>query len=233
MIILYIFLSLPLVLLLLAAVPVWYVARYDEENNFSFRARYLFATYDLESSEFRIFGIKIGGRKKKSQPPPKEKKSFTEKVIEKTFSEIKPEKIKSEEKKSAKKKESVFKTLADAYELLTDGQVKTIIKPILATFIKLIKIILPKHLYVRGVIGFTCPASTGMFFGAYSIVAEAFNLQKSVCLAGDFNTNETVFRINAKARGSVSALRIAFPIARLLLIKPVRVFILNMIRKGV
>jgi hypothetical protein len=94
------------------------------------------------------------------------------------------------------------------------------------------RVIWPRHLFVSGEVGFADPAATGVFMGAFEALAGAFRLRHRICLSGDFTAESTVVRLKADARGSLSIARLSIPIIWLLLQKPIRAVIRDVLRKG-
>ncbi|MCL2577522.1 MAG: hypothetical protein FWE27_05670 [Defluviitaleaceae bacterium] len=222
-------LTLILFVILLSAVPIKYkaTAEINESTNISVRVSWFFwlvrFVYEnhggIEKTDFRILFFKIGARKKKNPV------RSPEKTAEKISS---PEKI--PEKKPPPKKESVYKSFANLRDVLTESKVKTIIKPLAEVVKKIFKLLYPKHINVSGVMGLPCPFETGLIFGVYETVAGFLNIRDKVRFAGDFNTDVFVFRANAEVRGRVSVFRIAFPVIGLVLKKPVRVVLKDVIK---
>jgi hypothetical protein len=216
-IILWILAAIFAVILAIIFVPIKYIVVADvaEKTNvyvrvsWFFRAvRFIYENNDgIEKSEFRVFFFRIGKRKKKPRP---QKKSSS-----KTISPA-PQKI---EEKFTKESPSKF------LHVLTDSNVKTIIKPIMATAKKILRLMMPKYLDISGTVGLPCPFETGLLFGTYETLAGIFGIRNKVRFAGEFNTDVFVFNMKAKVRGKASVLRMAVPVIGLVMQKPVRIFI--------
>jgi len=239
-------LALVLLVFLLSAVPIKYTvnASNNGEMVFSFRASYFFkfvrVLYEYRSgvlkTDFRILFFKIGEKKKKRR----KQKSFSSSkeitanepsVTDKSPSTDKSSSKKSSGKKPPEKKESLYERLIKVYAVLTDGQVKTIMKLVFATIKKICKVLRPKSIDISGVVGFSCPYTTGVFLGAYEAIAGMFLLRDKIRLAGDFNADETVIRINAQVRGKISIFRMMLPIIWLATRKPIFALIIKLWRK--
>lgn len=213
-------LGLILLIVALSAVPVKYVvnAKQAGKTEFSVRASWLFRFLRVEYSNFgqeekffvKILFFNVYSLKKKQKPPRPDRKKVRKKARKKTAPEKKEPEV-----------------LAKAQDVLTYGQLKTIIKLALGTAKKIAKRLRPKKFEVTGIIGFSCPYQTGMFFAAYETVAGIFPLRKNIDLTGEFNTDETVIRLDADIRGKINIFRITVPVVALLLKKPVR----NLIKK--
>lgn len=221
--------ALVFLVILLSAVPVKYSAKVcrDESTELFVRASWFFRlvrfVYEnrggAERMDFRVLFFKIGVKKKK----PSRKVA---KAVEK-----KPQAEKPLERPPPQKKEGFTKRLENARNVLTDLQLKSIIKPVLATMRKIVRRLLPKYIDVSGVVGLPCPFETGLLFGVYETVAGVFRFRDKVRLSGDFDTDVMVLRVNAEVRGRFSALSLALPVIQLILKKPVRTLIWNMLRE--
>lgn len=220
-----------LLTVVLSAIPIKYIAiaAFNDEVNFSFRANYFFGflrfAFDyhagVDKIDFRILCFKIGESKKN-------KKIKKEKIARLTLKKPTKSSVKKKffsEKKASSKKEGFIKKLVKTYDVLTELQEKTIIKLVFATVKKIGKVFRPKYINVSGVFGFADPCTTGLFCGAYEAVAGMFGIRDKVRLAGDFNAESTVVRLNADVRGSVSVLRIAIPVIWFITRKQMRAFI--------
>ncbi|MCL2198399.1 MAG: hypothetical protein FWB80_05710 [Defluviitaleaceae bacterium] len=215
--------GLILLVILLLAVPVRYAvtATHDNATNYTIRATYLFKIvrfyYEnidgVENSRFYIVFFRISSKKKDSKP-----KSKTEKTEKKEELPV-----------DSPKKESITKKITNAYEVLTDGQGKTIIKQVVGTLKKVARSLLPEYVNVNGSVGLACPFKTGLLFGAYETIAGMFpSIKEKVTLTGDFNSDDVVFRLNATVRGKINALRIILPILFMVIKKPMRTFLLDL-----
>jgi hypothetical protein len=134
-------------------------------------------------------------------------------------------------KKPPEKKESFFKKMSNTREVLTESQGKIIIKHALTMLKKIFVVLRPKFFEISGVIGFSCPFNTAMFFGAYETLAGMFRFKNNIRLVGDFNSDDTVIRLNADIRGRVSGLRLTLPVIWFITRKPVFSLIKKMWRK--
>jgi len=94
-----------------------------------------------------------------------------------------------------------------------------------ATAKKLVKMLYPNFFDVWGTIGFYDPAKTGWFIGMYEAVAAFFGIRDNVRIAGDFCAESFTVKLNAEVRGRINIFRMAVPVIRLLIRKPVRNFI--------
>jgi hypothetical protein len=223
-----------LIIFLLSVIPVKYSAKINtyEKINFYFQAKYFFRLLrfiyvykdGVGKSVFFVAGIRIVEKKaiNKQNKPKKAKSSAEESAdFEKTLEEKIAKKIKKPNATSPR----------NLYAVLTDSQGKTIIKLVLVTIRKILRVFRPKYFNVSGVVGFPDPSNTGMFFGAYEAVAGMFKFRNNVQLWGDFNTDTTIVNIKGKTGGSVSIFRLTLPIAGLLLKKPIRSLIREALRK--
>jgi len=216
--------GLILLVVLLAAIPVRYTikAKQDKGTDFFVRVTYLFRIFSVkifyrngaQKIDFRIFGIRVGARKRKKPPATREKRN-----------------VRSDKKKipAQKSEEKQAFNITNLYAVLTELQVKTIIRPVYSTIRKCLRILRPYYIDVSGVIGFGCPFSTGIFFAAYESVAVVCNFRDKVRITGDFDTDEMVVSLNAEVRGKISALRMAIPVIQLILKKPVRKIIKDLL----
>ncbi|MCL2225353.1 MAG: hypothetical protein FWB96_10355 [Defluviitaleaceae bacterium] len=237
MIVLWIFLwilivaaALVLLVLLLSAVPIKYsaTAKVDNGTDVSVRVSWLFRlvrfVYEnrggVEKMDFRILFFKINLDEEKPPQPSEKKAAPQNSSPDKKTHEIPPE-----------KKENVYETISNSFHVLTESKVKQIIKPVKVAIKKILKLLLPKYIDISGVMGLPCPFETGLLVGAYETVAGMFRLRDKVRFAGDFNTDVLVFRVNADIRGRFSVFQIAIPIIGLVLHKPVRLVIRDMLRK--
>jgi len=126
-----------------------------------------------------------------------------------------------------------FQSLKDNYAkiksnidmVLTYPNRKIIIDLVLHTAKKLFKIVKPKRFIITGTVGFSDPSTTGLFVGACEAAAEYFNIRQNVRLGGNFDTAKTEASLQINAKGSISMARVALPIIRLWLKKPIRTLI--------
>ena len=122
-------------------------------------------------------------------------------------------------------KKDFFKTINT---VLTYPNRKIIIDLMLQTAKKMLKILKPKRFLVTGTVGFSDPSTTGLFVGACEAAVEYFDIRKNVQLGGNFDTSKTEARLKINVKGSVSIARMALPIIRLWLKKPIRTLIRDM-----
>jgi hypothetical protein len=214
-----------LFIFVLTLIPIKYSAKVNknEKMNFCFQIKYFFrlirfvyAFKDGESkSALYIFGIRI---RTKDAPKPQKVAKTAKAAAAKTV-EIKKTVVKAKAKKVKKEKTSYIRNF---FAVLTDSQGKTIIKLVLATIRKILRMFKPKYLDVSGVVGFSDPCNTGLFVGAYEALAAGCGFRDKVRLEGKFDTDETFIQIKGEVRGSVSIFRLVLPVIGLILKKPVR-----------
>lgn len=212
-----------LLALFLLVIPAKYMVTVTDNSNYTIRATYLFRL-------IRFYYENIGGTVNSRLyiiffriTPKKKEKMQTENIEKPSKNEnIPPEKP---------KKESIFRKFANTYEVLTDGQGKTIIKQAVGTLKKIIISLKPDYFNVSGSVGLACPFKTGLFFGAYETIMGIFpTIKEKIQLAGDFDSDTVVFRLNAVVRGKITALRILSPIFFMAIKKPMRTFLLDMLK---
>ncbi|MCL1842822.1 MAG: hypothetical protein FWF79_03335 [Defluviitaleaceae bacterium] len=232
-----------LLAVVLIAIPVKYSvdASTGEKTSVLVRASYLFNfvrfTYENNDgtgkNELRIAGFRIKEKKEKKDSAQGRKDSAQESGrAEKTQKSPKAQKTKAHKKPKTPppKKEISFNKLSKSYAVLTDSQGKTMIKLTFIAFKKILRVMLPKHVEIWGVVGFSSPATTGIFMGAYEALAGMSGLRSKIRLAGDFNSDSTTIRLNAKVKGSVSVFRMTLPFIWLATRKPVRKLIRNALK---
>jgi hypothetical protein len=221
-----------------SVIPVKYTGKINTNGkiNFYFEAKYFFRflrfVYVYKEgagrAAFFVAGIRTGAKKQVSKQ--KVAKTIAKKTVQikKTATETK---AKSAKKQACRPEEKPTSYLKNLYAVLTDSQGKTIIKLVLVTIKKILLVLRPKYFDISGVVGFSDPSQTGMFFGAYEAVAGIFRIRDNVRLWGDFNTETTVIKTRGEVRGSVSIFRLMLPVASLVLKKPVRKLIKDVLRK--
>jgi len=100
---------------------------------------------------------------------------------------------------------------------------------VMGTLKKMAKLLKPKHINISGTIGFTDPATTGMFFAAYESVAHLLDIRQNVKLDGNFDTEKTTVALDVYVKGSISVGRMILPLIGLALKKPIRELIIDLI----
>jgi len=231
--------ALPFVLLIaiFMAIPVRYKVDAstgrDGQNIAHIRATYLFGlvriTYEYLNGEgatkIRIFGIPF--RKKKQKSVDSKIESTDQRKLAKEVKKAK------KTKKAAKPDKPIIKRLKGIKDnitvILTYPNRKTIISLIKKMLKKQWKVLKPKKLNISGEVGFADPSKTGFLFAAYGVVAEFLNIRKHIQLSGNFDTPNTVVMLDIYVKGSINTLRIALPILNLILKKPIRKLIKDII----
>ena len=200
-ILLWIFLILLTVLLLIFFVPIRYrvYGTYGLKNELSAKASWLF--FLKADYEDSDLCIKIG---------PYKKLLSTEALIEKeTDSE------------------------PTSFSLPKINFAKLNIKSILSLGIilikKLWKRIKPQYFFVKGVVGFDNPCTTGQFMGFYEIFSNALGFRPAIDLKGDFC--DTRMDLDIEMNGSFAIASLAGPVIWFIWQKPVRDGI-KLLRKG-
>jgi len=236
-----IFLLLFLVLFL-CVMPVRYKIRASTMNeteawvHVSYLLRLVTFAYEYREgkgvSTLRIAGFRLGTESgaKKEEDLDKPKKQKREGIFKLTRSK-KKSKTEPEEKPDEKPKKKSDGFIKKVKAVLTYPQGKTIIKLVFEALRRMGRVILPKQLRVTGQIGFADPSATGMFVGAYEALTGALRLRHKVSLCGDFTAESTVVRLDITARGSISVARLSVPVIWLLLKKPIRKLIKDIMRK--
>ena len=90
--------------------------------------------------------------------------------------------------------------------LLTNLDIKSIISLVIILMKKLCRKVMPKHLLVRGVVGFSDPCSTGQFIGFYEAVAGATGTRRAVDLQGDFSQKNLELDLQLAGRFAIVSL---------------------------
>jgi len=208
--------GLLLLMILISAIPVRYRVRFKRKDKVKYivRIKWLF------------FGFNFSNQGKDGKPM-----GISKEEIEKQFEKMWGDAEKESPDVPPKKKDGLFKKIAKAREVLTESQVLTIIKYGFVAFKKIYRVAKPKHIDVFGVVGFSCPFTTGLFFAGYEAVAGLFGLRDTIRLNGDFNTDETVVHLEADISGRASPLRLALPVLQFALRKPVRKQIRKLLRE--
>jgi len=132
------------------------------------------------------------------------------------------DKIKSVKEKYAKIKSNV-KTV------LTYPNRKIIMKLTWRAVKKMFKVLKPKHFDISGTIGFEDPSKTGLFIGLYEALAEPLRIRKNVRLGGNFDTPATAIDLQISVKGSLSIARMTLPIIGLIIKKPIRTLIKDLL----
>jgi len=94
---------------------------------------------------------------------------------------------------------------------------------------KLWRRIKPKFFYVKGIVGFSDPCTTGQFIGFYEVIANSLGFRPSVDLQGDFCDNR--IDLDIKMAGGFAVASLAWPALWFIWQKPVRDGI-KLLRKG-
>ena len=94
----------------------------------------------------------------------------------------------------------------------------------LASLKKMAAHMLPTRLNIKGEVGFTCPANTGMFFAGYGVTREFLKNRRNrrIDIRPNFDTDTTVFNVTVMARGRIIPLRLLYIVAALAIKKPMR-----------
>jgi len=199
-----------ILLLLVAVVPIRYSLNANE-SDFCLRITWLFSFFRLvstgvEKSKFYVlffpFSVDLSKPPAKAKQLKKHVKKRVEKHVEKRVEKIKNKSV--------------------TRDVLTDTNLKRIIKPLFQAFVKILKILRPKKFRVSGVVGFPCPYETGVLFAIYEPLVSCLGIRDNLALTGDFNTDVFVFRINAKIQGSLKIWQLLTPLVTLALNKDVR-----------
>ena len=132
------------------------------------------------------------------------------------------------EKEAIGKDSPAKKTQSGLKDILTFGSIKTIIKDSFKTVKKLLVALRPKFIDIEGEFGRADPADTALLYGGYEAVAHMLGVRENVRLQPVFGNEAEVLRLRVDAWGRVNFLRLIFPMAGLLLSKPIR----NIILKG-
>jgi len=178
------------------------------------------APYSPEKSNFlKIFEKYVepehddsGKRDEVKHPPPaapKSKSKFSDKI------------------NNIKAKYAETKSKIDA--VLTYPNRKIIMRLVFGTIKKFFKTLKPKHLDISGRIGFEDPSKTGLFMGLYEALADVLKIRNNVRLVSDFDTPTTVIDLKINAKGSISVARMTRPFIGLLIKKPIRTLIKDLL----
>jgi len=119
--------------------------------------------------------------------------------------------------------------------VLTYPQGKTIIKLVFNALKKTGKILWPKYLDLTSEVGFGDPAATGYFIGGFEAVSGILKLRgkrRKLNIYGNFTTDNFVWSIDAKAKGSISILRLSLPFILLIIKKPIRKLIKDILKRN-
>jgi len=110
--------------------------------------------------------------------------------------------------KQEKKKEKPDFSLgfAGVKSLLTNLDIKSIISLVIILIKKLCRKIMPKHLLVRGVVGFSDPCATGQFIGFYEAAACAIGIRSAIDLQGDFSQKNLALDLQMKGKFAIVSL---------------------------
>ena len=238
---------LPLIILviILLAIPIRYSvsATTGEEDGtralvkVSYLLRLFRMVYVYENGEskstMRIAWFTLGKKKpKKKQKDKREEKEEVDKP-EKPPALLKPSKKKDpkeQEKIEQQKKTGIFKTIKDNINMvLTYPNRKIIMNLVLGTLKKIAKILLPKKFNVSGIVGFEDPSKTGIFIGLYESVVSLLKIKRHIQISGIFDTPNTVIKLQVNAKGRVSIARMILPILGLVIKKPIRTLISDLL----
>jgi len=94
---------------------------------------------------------------------------------------------------------------------------------------KLWKKIKPQYFYIKGIVGFDDPCTTGQFVGFYEICANTVGFRKAIDLKGDFSGKH--IELDMKMNGGFAIASLAGPVIWFIWQKPVRDGI-KLLRKG-
>ncbi|MCL2286618.1 MAG: hypothetical protein FWC32_09700 [Firmicutes bacterium] len=242
--------SIFVLLVILLAIPMRYNVRAStvsggektalaKMNYFFWLVRAVYV-YEEGDSQFKAYigWYQLGSRKKKVK---KAENAVLESVApsaeqsDEKEPESKAEKMPEPDRKPAGR----FKSIKDTYAkikaninvVLTYPNRKIITELIFGTTKKLFKIVKPKHFDIYGTVGFADPAKTGMFIGLYEAITELFGIRQNVRLHGNFDTPSMAADLQVTAKGSISIARMAFPIIMLIIKKPIRTLIKDLLRE--
>ena len=222
--------AVPLVLfmLLLFCFPIRYkvLAKIDENKDINAKVSYLFGLVRLKYSlkngkdDASIWVLFLRFGNKTTQ-----KINFAQNDKN---NDIFPFKQKNVEKEAVDKETDSKKLLTNLKDILTFGEIKTIIKDSFKTIKKLLVAIRPKFIDIEGEFGRLDPAETAIMYGGYEAVSNVLGIRRNVRLLPVFNNDEEVLRLRVDVRGRVNIYMLLIPVVRLLLSKPIR----NLILKG-
>jgi len=223
---------LPIAVLILLAVllcilPIRYSvnSQIGENNSTSVKVSYLFGlvgfVYEFEDgksvSVFRLLWFRwvLG-----EDPTENIKKSKSAVKASKAKQSVKKEGNTQEEPENDKQ------NIVDKLKaILTYPELKTIIKLIFNALRKTCRVILPRRLRISGEVGFEDPSTTGFLMGAYEAGVGMLRLRDKINIIGNFTADSTIIRLNIFARGSVSVARLSIPFIMLVIKKPIRTLI--------
>lgn len=227
-----------LIAIMLASIPIRYkiTATTGDSTTAYVEASYFFRLIlfiyeyrnDEDTMSLRIFGF----RKKLSD---ENGSSYPEEPIAETpitpiqEAEKSPQPKKSPPKGKEEEKSTFGETATIIQTALTYPHRKIIMKSCLGTLKKIIIILKPKKIDISGTVGFSDPAYTGVFIGAYESLVSMLRLRKQVRLAGDFDTPAFAARLNVFVCGSVSAIQLMIPLIKLIIQKPIRMIIKDLL----
>ena len=210
-----------LLVLLLFCFPIRYrvFAKFDESKDVRVKVSYLFGLVRLKyfqqngknDASLWIFFLRFRSKAKQENNLSQNEKtadivSFAQKKVEKYAID---KEIKSE---------NMWMSLKD---ILTFGEIKTIIMDSFKTVKKLLVTVRPKFIDIEGAFGREDPADTALLYGGYEALAHTLGIRKNVRLLPVFGNVSEVLRLRVDVRGSVNIYRIIIPVARLLLSKPI------------
>jgi len=244
--ILALFISVLLLIIVLLAIPVRYNVNVENGTNANVKVSYLFklirAYYDYKDGDgklkIRVLWFSVGEKKKKTKGHVEKETSVEIESVENEA--IKTDSIKSESDKAAEtsKPKHFFKSVKGKFErikhnantVLTYPNRKTIMDLSIKALRKIFKILKPKYFDISGTVGFADPSRTGLFIGFYEAIAQILNIRKNVRLAGNFDTPHTTAELRVIVRGSINIARLLLPVIGLLLKKPVRILIRDLLK---
>ena len=134
----------------------------------------------------------------------------------------------SDKIKSIKEKYAELKRKKDA--VLTYPNRKIIMELTWRMVKKIFKVLKPKHFNIYGTVGFEDPSKTGMFIGLYEVFAELLKIRKNVRIGGNFDTPTTAIALYIDVKGSINIARMTLPIIGLLIKKPIRTLIKDLLK---
>lgn len=225
-----------LLIILLSFIPIKYSvnATVGNENSTLVRVSYLFPliifVYENKKSK-EVSYVRIIGFRKKLNVETKEFFDNNNEATEATI-DINAEKTtkKTNEKPKKDEKFSINDIIEPIKVVLTYPHRKTIMELCKRALKKIAKVLKPDELHVSGVVGFDNPASTGLFFGAYEALCGALGIRKHVQLDGDFEASANTVSLKIFTRGNVRVAQLVWPIIWLVLKKPVRTVIWDLMK---
>jgi len=236
-------LLLPLLLVIIFA-PVRYSidAKVGEENFALVRVRYLLGlfrlTYEYPAKEGKDALTVAAAWHTFTKPEEKEDKPGVlpdetpqEEIIPKDVAETAPEKPAEEPPEEPSNKGGSYQKFKNtAQSVLTYPHLKTIISLVFQCLKKTGKVFLPKHVDIYGSVGFSDPSTTGLVMGACESLTGVLGLRDKIRLYGKFEADNTDICLDIDVRGSVSIARLSWPVIWLVLKKPVRTLIIDLLR---